>query len=111
MQRIGRRNRPFYRIAAIDRRERREGLVIEQLGWFNPLEKDAAKAVQLNAERIKYWLSKGAQPSETLHDMLAKAGLMDKGPWEAQRGHDRKKVAAKIAKAAAEGEKKEEKKA
>ena len=111
MQRYGRRNRPFYRIAAVEKRARRDGPVIENLGWFNPLEKDASKQVEINGDRVKYWLGVGAQPSDTVRDFLAKRALIDVKAWEAQRADDRKKVEDKVAAAAAAGEKKEEKKA
>lgn len=117
LQRLGRRNHPFYRINAVDKRTRREGAPIEQLGWYDPLAKDPAKQVSLNSDRIKYWLGKGAQPSDTVRDMLAKANLVDLAAWEADRKADRemvekKKVAAEAAAAAAaaNGEKKDEKK-
>lgn len=100
MQRLGRRNRPFYRIAAVEKQTRRNGPVIEALGWFNPLEKDPAKAIQINDERVKHWLSKGAQPSDTVRDFLAKRGIGDLKAWEADRAHDRKMVEEKKAKAA-----------
>jgi small subunit ribosomal protein S16 len=115
MQRLGRRNRPFYRIAAVEKQTRRNGPVIEALGWFNPLEKDPAKAMQINEDRVKHWLSKGAQPSDTVRDFLAKRGIGDLKQWEADRAYDRDMVAKKKAKAdaaAAAGEaKKDEKKA
>lgn len=113
MQRYGRRNRPFYRIAAVEKRARRDGPVIENLGWYNPLSLDATKQLELNEERVKYWIAKGAQPSDTVRDFLAKRNLVDLKSWEADRAHDRKMVAEKKAKAeaaAAAGEKKDEKK-
>lgn len=111
MQRFGRRNRPFYRISAVDRRTRRDGAPVEELGWFNPVEKNPEKQLSLNDERVKYWLSMGAQPSDTVRDMLAKRNLIDVKQWEADRASDRKKVEAKKAAEAAAGEKKDEKKA
>lgn len=75
LKRFGRRNRPFYRLNAIDQRAPRDGRSIEELGWYNPIEKDAAKQYSLNQERIEYWLSVGAQPSETVADLLRKAGF------------------------------------
>ncbi len=111
MQRLGRKNRTFFRVAAIDQRTRRNGSVIEALGWYDPVAKDPSKQLQLNDERIKYWLSVGAQPTETVRDMLAKRGLIETTQWNKDREHDRKRVEAKKAAAAAEGEKKEEKKA
>lgn len=104
MQRQGRHNRPFYRIAAMDGRIRRDGPIIEDLGWYDPLAKDAAKQIQINEERIKYWLSHGAQPSDTVRDMLAKRKLVDNGPWEAERARQRKLVEEKKAAAAAAAE-------
>lgn len=111
MQRFGRKNRPFYRISAVDKRTRRDGAPVEELGWFNPVEKDASKQLSLNEERVKYWISMGAQPTDTVRDMLAKRNLIDVKAWEADRAQDRKKVEAKKAAAAAAGEAKDEKKA
>lgn len=113
MQRYGRRNRPFYRIAAVEKRARRDGPIVENLGWYNPLAPDATKQLMINDERVKYWLSMGAQPSDTVRDFLAKRNLVDVKQWEADRANDRKKVDAKIAAAAATaaaGDKKDEKK-
>lgn|SRR5262245_13705043 len=110
LQRYGRKNRPFYRISAIEKRVRRDGPAIESLGFFDPLEKDPAKALRINDERMKYWLSKGAQPTDTIRDMLAKRGLVDVKAWEADRKADREMVAKKVAEAPKEekkGEKKE----
>ncbi len=101
MQRLGRRNRPFYRIAAIDQRTRRNGRVIEALGVYDPIHPEAAKQIQLNEERLKYWLSVGAQPSETVRDMLAKRSIGDLKAWEADRAYDREGVAKRAAAAAA----------
>jgi small subunit ribosomal protein S16 len=112
MQRLGRKNLPFYRINAVEKKTRRNGPVIEALGYFDPLANDPAKQVHINEERIKFWLSKGAQPSDTVRDFLAKRGIGDLKAWEADREHDRKVVAenkAKAAAAPAEGEKKAEK--
>ena len=75
MKRFGRRNRPFYRIVAIDSRFRRDGPPIEELGHYDPLEKDASKQVKINAERVQYWLSVGAQPSETVESLLRRCGV------------------------------------
>jgi small subunit ribosomal protein S16 len=114
MQRLGRRNLPFYRIAAVEKNTRRNGPVIEALGHFDPLANDPAKQVVLKEDRIKHWLSKGAQPSDTVRDFLAKRGIGDLKAWEADRAHDRKVVEEKKAKAAAapaEGDKKEAAKA
>ena len=113
MQRHGRNNRPFYRISAIDGRTRRDGKVIELLGWYDPHAKDVAKQVELNLDRVQHWLKMGAQPSDTVRDFLAKRGVGDLKAWEKERARQRKVVAdqkAKAEAAAAAGEKKEEKK-
>lgn len=105
MQRLGRRNRPFYRVSAIDSRTRRDGAVIELLGWYDPIAKDPAKQLQLNDERVKYWLSVGAQPSETVADILGKRGMGDLKTWEDRRAHRRQVVEKQKAAAAAAGDK------
>lgn len=112
LQRLGRKNRPFYRVSAVDQRTRRDGRVVEALGWYDPLAGDPAKQVELNEERLKYWLSQGAQPTDTIRDMLAKRKLVNVEAWEKDRETDRKMVETKRAAAAAAGEAaKEEKKA
>mgnify|MGYP001799797824 CR=1 FL=1 len=78
LKRFGRTHKPFYRLNAIDQRSPRDGKPIEQLGYFDPCEKDESKQVSLKEDRIRYWRGVGAQPSETVRDMLAKAGILDK---------------------------------
>jgi len=75
MKRLGNTHRPFYRIVSVDERLKRDGRVIEELGTFNPLEKNEAAQVDLNLDRAAYWLSVGAQPSETVASLLKKKGL------------------------------------
>ncbi len=72
LKRMGRRNRAFFRICAFDSREERDGRSIEQLGTYDPMEKDESKKVVLKRERIEYWLSVGAQPTETVASILKK---------------------------------------
>ncbi len=84
MQRLGRRHRPFYRINAIDVRTRRNGQVLENLGHYNPMEPNESKQVVLKTDKIKAWIEKGAQPSETVMDMLGRAGIIEgdlKAEW------------------------------
>lgn len=71
--RLGRKRKPFYRIIAIDSRKRRDGLPLEELGWYDPM----AKQSNLNAPAIKAWLAKGAQPSETVGALLKKSLIME----------------------------------
>lgn len=70
LARLGRKNRPFYRIVAVDVREKRDGRYLENLGWYDPLQKEVGKKVKIEFERYKHWLSVGAQPSETLAVLL-----------------------------------------
>lgn len=84
MKRFGRTNRPFYRINAVDTRASRDGRVIEELGSYDPHGSEGQK-VRLNAERAAYWLSVGAQPSETVRTFLKKAGLIKPKPKAAKK--------------------------
>jgi small subunit ribosomal protein S16 len=76
MKRFGRTNRAFFRVAAVDSRKSRDGRVIEELGSYDPHGSDEDK-MKLKRERIAYWLSVGAQPSEAMRPFLKKAGLID----------------------------------
>lgn len=106
LQRGGRKNRPFYRIQVLDERTRRDGASLEQLGWYDPVARDESKQLSLNEERTKYWLSVGAQPSDTMRDILAKRNLVDREKWEAERARRRQVIEAKKAAAPAVEEKK-----
>ena len=75
LKRTGRRHRPYYRIVAVDLRNRRDGEPIEELGHYDPLEKDAARQLVVNPERAAHWLSAGAQPSATVARLLKRAGV------------------------------------
>ncbi len=75
LRRMGNTNRPFYRVVAIDGRKRRDGRAIEELGWYDPNAKTIEKQISLNRERIEYWLSVGAQPSDTVGDLLKRNGI------------------------------------
>lgn len=75
LKRFGRRHRSFYRIAAVDSRRPRDGRVLEELGWYDPETHASDKQVSLNRDRIEYWLGVGAQPSETVRDILARHGI------------------------------------
>ena len=78
MTRIGRRHRPFFRIHATESREPRDGKVLEKLGHYDPIEKDQAKQIVLNRERVEYWLDKGAIPSDTVSQILLRHGIKHK---------------------------------
>ena len=59
----------------MDTRSPRDGRVIEELGWYDPQTDDVNKQLKLNRERIEYWLSVGAQPSDTVRNLLKKEGI------------------------------------
>lgn len=78
LKRMGRRHKPFYRISAMDSRTPRDGRVIEELGYYDPLARDPDKQVSIKAERVRYWLGQGAQASDTVRDLLRKNGIQVK---------------------------------
>ena len=69
---MGRKHRPYYRIVAIDHRQPRDGRVIEELGSYDPMVKNTDERVRLKPDRIKYWMSVGALPSERVQTLLTK---------------------------------------
>ena len=75
LSRQGRKNRPHYRVGVFDRRTRRDGPPIEHLGHYDPLVADEEQKVTLDEERIRYWLSEGADVSETVASFLRKKGI------------------------------------
>jgi small subunit ribosomal protein S16 len=78
LTRMGRRNRPFFRINAVDSRTPRDGRVIERLGLYDPLEKDATKQIVLKRDRVEFWLGQGAVPSDTVSEILLRQGIKHK---------------------------------
>jgi small subunit ribosomal protein S16 len=68
LARIGKKKKPFYRVVVIERTRPRDGRVKEAVGTYDPLKKPAE--IKLDAERIKYWLGQGAQPSDTVRSFL-----------------------------------------
>ncbi len=74
MKQFGRKHRPYYRICAMDIRRPRDGRVLEQLGTYDPLVPDTDARAVLNGERIAYWLSVGAQPSDKVRVLIKKYG-------------------------------------
>jgi len=75
MKKFGRKHRPFFRICVMDARRPRDGRIIEELGTYDPLVPETDARALLNGERIKYWLSVGAQPSEKVRVLIKKYGL------------------------------------
>ncbi len=75
LKRFGRAHRSIFRVNAIDSRSPRDGRVLEELGQYDPANKDVNQQVRLNEERIRYWLSVGAQPSDTVRSLLKRSGI------------------------------------
>lgn len=74
MKKMGRKHRPFFRICAIDKRSPRDGRVIEELGYYDPMCKEKDARAVLKAERIDYWIGVGAQPSDRCATLIKKYG-------------------------------------
>jgi small subunit ribosomal protein S16 len=72
MKLLGRKHRPYYRIVAIDSRQPRDGRIIEELGAYDPMVKNTEDRVKLKPDRIRYWMSVGALPSEKVAILLKK---------------------------------------
>ena len=112
LARGGSKKRPFYRVVAADSRMPRDGRYVEKLGTYNPLlAKDSEDRVQLNMERVNYWLGQGAQPTERVVRFLEAAGVMEKternNPIKAKPGkkaQDRLEEKAAAKEAAAEAD-------
>ena len=78
LKRMGRKNAAFYRLNAIESRSPRDGRVIEELGHYDPRNKDQSKQFVAKLDRCQYWLSVGAVPSETVSSLLKKSGVEHK---------------------------------
>ncbi len=74
LKRLGRRHRPFFRICAMDSRSPRDGRVIEELGHYDPMVRETDARAVLDAQRIDYWLSVGALPTEKVAVLIKKYG-------------------------------------
>ena len=111
LARGGAKKRPFYRIVVAEASSPRDGRYVERVGTYNPMvPKDHEQRVTLNNERISFWMSKGAQPTERVQKMLATAGLAQavemrdqpKKSAPGQKRMEREAEAAANAEAAAE---------
>ena len=72
MKRMGRKHRPYFRIVAMDSRQPADGRTLEDLGTFDPMVKVKENRVTLKADRVKYWMSVGALPTEKVQAILNK---------------------------------------
>ena len=78
LRRTGRSKAPHYRVVVADQRAPRDGDFVEIIGHYNP--RSADKELVLKEERVRHWLDNGARPSETVHRLLHKRGLIDEAP-------------------------------
>ena len=76
LKRMGAKKRPFYRIVAADSRAPRDGKFIEEIGYYNPIEKPAV--VKIDEEKALAWLNNGAIPTDTVRNILSDEGIMKK---------------------------------
>lgn len=74
LRRLGAKKAPFYRIVVADSRYPRDGRFIEEIGTYNPLISPAE--VKVDSERAQQWIKNGAQPTDTVRDILKKAGVL-----------------------------------
>ena len=109
LSRAGAKHRPFYRIVLADSRSPRDGRFIERLGSYNPLlPREREDRIVLDAERIRHWLSKGAQPTDRVARFLSDAGVAEarprpdqtKKPQPKAKAQERLKAQQKAAEAA-----------
>ena len=76
LKRMGAKKRPFYRIVAADSRTKRDGIVIDEIGTYNPITEPAL--IKVDEEKAIKWLSDGAMPTDTVKNLLSKTGVMKK---------------------------------
>lgn len=76
MKRMGAKKAPFYRIVVADSRRARNGRFIEELGYYNPI--SDPKMFRVDADKVKSWVSNGAQPSDTVRRLFREYGVMEK---------------------------------
>ena len=80
LKRMGRTHRPFYRISVMDAHMKRDGKTIEDIGHYDPMVPDKSQRLELNLERLDYWLGVGAQPTEKVAVLIKK---LKKNDWGA----------------------------
>ena len=70
LSRKGKKNTPFFHIVAVDKMKKRDGAVLDKIGTYDPVQKESKDKVKYDAELYKSWIAKGAQPSETVVQIL-----------------------------------------
>ena len=92
LKRMGKKKTPSYRVVVADARSPRDGRIIENLGWYNPLVEPSA--IKVDEEKVLRWLKNGAQPTESVAQLLKRIGVLDR--------FEQSKTAAVAARAEAE---------
>jgi small subunit ribosomal protein S16 len=82
LMRVGAKGAPSYRVVVADARSPRDGRIIENIGWYNPLTEPST--IQIDGDRAKYWISVGAQPSDPVRSLLSRAGILPKQTYTPQ---------------------------
>ena len=80
LQKLGRRNRAFFRIVVSDVRVKRQGAYLEKLGHYDPIEDKADKQVTIDMERYNHWLKQGAQSTPAVENLVRKFGSKQAAP-------------------------------
>ncbi|MEK7568167.1 MAG: 30S ribosomal protein S16 [Patescibacteria group bacterium] len=75
LKRIGKKHQPGFRVIVAEKRLKMSGRYVEDIGWLNPKSKD----FDISKERVKYWLEKGAQPTDSVYNLLVKSEVIS-GP-------------------------------
>jgi small subunit ribosomal protein S16 len=94
LKRMGRTNRPFYRIEVFDSRKQRDGISIENVGHYDPYVADDEAKVTIRTKRMKHWLDQGAEVSRTVREFLLARGMIEpaKGrPKKTEKEREKKK--------------------
>ena len=81
LRRMGAKKRPFYRLVVADARSPRDGRFIEQLGYYDPLTDPAT--IKIDGDKVRQWLSQGAQPSDAARSLLQREGILERKPGPA----------------------------
>ena len=95
LKRLGRTHRPFYRIEAMEKQNARNGRSLEILGIYDPMVDDDQKKVKIDVERVKFWIDRGARPSQTVNSFLRKLDIEWGTKRKSRKSLHRKRRAAK----------------
>ena len=75
LKRMGAHKKPFYRVVVADSRTQRDGRFIEEIGYFDPMTEP--NVIKIDSEKAQKWLGQGAQPTDTVRDLLKKSGIIE----------------------------------